>query len=133
MRLAGLRCSLKSLVTRDARSVFGALPWRVARIDTLHRQRHLQPRAQRSAVLLEAVGRGLQTVVHMDGPHLAWPARGAGQQQGGGVGAAAQAHGQRQRGRKGAQRGVEGLGHGSAPASVAGFQRLSALVSVKRP
>ena len=45
----------------------------------------------------ESIGRSLQTVVHVDGLHLAGPTLGTSEQQRGGIGAAAQAHRQRQR------------------------------------
>ena len=82
--------------------------------EALHHQRHVHPLAQRGAMLLKTIGRGLQAMVHMDGPHLAGPAPGTGQQQSSGIRAPAQCHGQGQRGGKSLQGGVEGLGHASS-------------------
>ena len=105
--MTGKRQSIKCLVTMAARRVLRALAAGRPRIDTAPQQGHVQARTQRAAVALEVVGRRLQAVVHMPGLHLPRPARRAGQQQRGGIGAAAQGHRQRQRGRLGRE-GVHG-------------------------
>jgi len=103
-----------------------ALARRGTRIDALHHQRHLQLRAQLAAKGFKVVGRALQAMVHMHRPHLAGPALGASDQQGGGVGAAREGHRQRQ---AGAETG-QGLGRGLRH-TVGAY--LPALVSLKRP
>ena len=62
---------------------------------------------------LEIIGRRLQSVVNVERAHLARPARGAGREQRGRIGAAAEADRQRQRRREGGDGLVEGPAHWS--------------------
>ena len=65
-------------------------------MDATHLQRNGQFRADMAAVLLEGIGRLLQSMVDVDGLHLSGPAPHGGQQEDGGVGAAAVGDGERQ-------------------------------------
>ena len=84
--------------------ILGALATRMAGIDMPHHQGHLKRRTQTLAMHDKAVGRRLQAVVHVNGGHLPGPPAGTADQQRGGICAAAQRDGQRQRRRKGVQR-----------------------------
>jgi hypothetical protein len=53
-----------------------------------------------AALHFKLVSRILQTMVNVDGPDLPWPLLHTGQQQGGGIGAAAEGDGQREFGLK---------------------------------
>ena len=94
------RQSLKSLITRLAGRILRALARRGLRLHAQHLQRHLQPGAKGFAVAHKIIGGGLQSVVDMHGLYLARPALGTGQQQGGGIGPAAERYRQGQRGRR---------------------------------
>ena len=85
------------LVARLPRGVLGAFPRRVARMHAAHLQRHAKGRANAAAVLGECVRRVLQPVVDVDRLHLSGPALHGGQQEHGGIGAAAVRDGQGQR------------------------------------
>jgi hypothetical protein len=73
------------------------LPLHIARIDGADLEGNAVPGAQLLAVPLKTISRSLQTMVHMNRPHLPRPARMAGQQQSRRIGSAAEGHGQRQR------------------------------------
>jgi hypothetical protein len=75
-------------------SIFWAFTGGMRRVHALHHQRYVHARTQRHAMRLKAISRSLQTMVNMYRMHLTRPTGGAGNQQGGGIGPAAERHGE---------------------------------------
>lgn len=71
-------------------------------VDANRTQRHTQAQRHVAAVALEIIGLLLQAVVNVERMHLLGPALGTGRQQRGGIGAATEANGERQRWRSAA-------------------------------
>ena len=118
-------------VARLAGRRLGTVAGRGMHPDTAHAQGPAQHPAPLGALRFKVIGRSLQAMMHMQRTHLPGPAPGTRQQQGGGIGAAAEGHPQRQPGpehRQGLRQRRTHVGGGHSL-----DQRAAATVSVKRP
>ncbi|OQB98411.1 MAG: hypothetical protein BWX79_03319 [Alphaproteobacteria bacterium ADurb.Bin100] len=122
---------LKSFVSCLAGGIFGACAAPVPRVHPAHGQWHTQACAQRLAVQLEAISRRLKAMVNVHGAHLPGPFFGAGQQQRGGICAAAERNRQGQAGMECSQCLRQGLAHGGS--SGAGGSRARGGLTCCRP
>ena len=122
---------LKSFVSCLAGGIFGACAAPVPRVHPAHGQWHTQACAQRLAVQLEAISGRLKAMVNVHGAHLPGPFFGAGQQQRGGIGTAAERNRQGQAGMECSQCLRQGLAHGGS--SGAGGSRARGGLTCCRP